>query len=154
MSSHIILQTLNSNLLSFSLSWGTYGSSFCCISAPPYARICKLPCLHVELHYPITHFIKTKLLWNTHHELRLWNKYRRYFYYKLFFRKEWKMGCIKADAQNVARRLMDMPSNKMTPLMFANVSFRKKIDEKFENSSLFEQCGKELLNHLYCSWFF
>lgn len=35
---------------------------------------------------------------------------------------EWKIGCIKADAQNVARRLADMPSNKMTPTIFANVA--------------------------------
>ena len=38
------------------------------------------------------------------------------------FRKEWNVGRIKADCQNIARRLMDMPSNKMTPNIFSSVS--------------------------------
>lgn len=53
------------------------------------------------------------------------------------YRKEWKIGCIKADAQNVARRLMDMPSNKMTPLIFANVScLKNNNNNKMELSEI------------------
>jgi cytosol aminopeptidase len=33
----------------------------------------------------------------------------------------WKRGVIKASAQNFARRLMDTPSNLMTPTKFAQV---------------------------------
>lgn len=59
-------------------------------------------------------------------------------FFFLFSRKEWRIGHIKADAQNVARRLMDMPSNKMTPIIFANVSnSRKKVWRNFNKELLF-----------------
>ncbi|XP_065210972.1 cytosol aminopeptidase-like isoform X2 [Planococcus citri] len=50
--------------------------------------------------------------------------------------EDWKIGCIKADAQNVARRLADMPSNKMTPSIFANVA-----------EKLLSPCGIEVKIH-------
>lgn len=34
----------------------------------------------------------------------------------------WKMGLIKADAQNLVRRWCDMPANQMTPIQFAQAS--------------------------------
>lgn len=36
--------------------------------------------------------------------------------------EQWKMGIIKADAQNLVRRLCDMPANQMTPIQFAQAT--------------------------------
>lgn len=35
---------------------------------------------------------------------------------------QWKVGIIKGDAQNLVRRLCDMPANQMTPIQFAQAA--------------------------------
>jgi cytosol aminopeptidase len=37
-------------------------------------------------------------------------------------RKSWEVGRIKAEAQNLARKLMDMPSNHLTPQRYAEIA--------------------------------
>jgi hypothetical protein len=49
---------------------------------------------------------------------------RKFFFFPIFlFRSAWEKGVIKAQAQNVARNLADTPANRMTPTIFAQVSF-------------------------------
>jgi len=39
----------------------------------------------------------------------------------------WRRGCSKAEGQNFARRLMEMPANKLTPFLFT-----QEVKAKFE----------------------
>lgn len=49
--------------------------------------------------------------------------YRYYYYYYYCSNQEqWKRGLTKAEGQNLARRLMESPANRMTPTRFAEIA--------------------------------
>lgn len=50
----------------------------------------------------------------------------------------WEVGKIKAEAQNLARRLTDTPSNLMTPTIFS-----KNATELFKDSNSVKVCARD-----------